>query len=130
MASITISGILTIPTSGLAAGDKIRFTHKSTTGDTLLGAVSTDYLIPPDGSYTFELQYGLIQIDTWTFRNSKWVNQGTVTVNDDQTATTLPELLNSAIPATPLVAIRYQIGSLANPEYQTPWRLHLIREIQ
>ena len=127
MASITISGTLTLPTSGLAAGDKIRFTHQSTTGETLFGSVSSDFIIPVDGTYSFELQFGLIKISTWTFRDSKWVDQGIVTINDDQTATTLPELLNSTIPNTTPTSLHYALGSAGNPLYPSPIELFFLR---
>lgn len=129
MGNITISGILTLPTSGLAAGDKVRFTHKSTTGQTVDGSVSPDFTVPPDGTYSFDIQYGIVQIETWTFRNAKWINHGDAIVNIDQLATTLPDLIGNIVPVTPEQAIRYAAGETADPVLPTPeplffWRFN------
>jgi len=100
MASKNFSGVLREPLGALADNDKLRFTHATTTGETLKGSRSYT-VIASNGAYDFNLEYGQILIESWNENNKKWVIQGTVTVNADTTATTLPALLNATIPATP-----------------------------
>ena len=59
MANITLAGTLRDPNGDLAVGDKIRFTHKSTTGETVKSA-SSILTIDPTGVYSIDLEYGLI----------------------------------------------------------------------
>jgi hypothetical protein len=93
MASITITGTLLDPNSDLAAGDEIRFTHQSTTGQTLRGAISL-VVIPDNGSYSITLQYGTILVEYKDALSAQFKNLGVVTVSGASTATNLPDLLN------------------------------------
>lgn len=107
MASILLSGTLKDPASELAVGDQIRFTHNTTTGDTIKSAVSL-VTIDPTGTYEIELQYGLILVEYMDVRKSQFKNLGVVTVNQDSTATTLPELLVSLVPPTDEQLLEFQ----------------------
>jgi hypothetical protein len=107
MALITISGTLLDPNSDLAVGDQIRFTHASTTGETIKGAQSVE-TIDPSGTYSFDLQYGLIIVEYRDFRKYQFEKLGTVTVNGDSTATSLPELLNAIVVPTAPQLIEFQ----------------------
>ena len=62
MASITLSGTLLEPSGGFAVGDEIRFTHKSTTGETVQSSTSI-VTVDPIGAYSLDLQYGLVSVD-------------------------------------------------------------------
>ena len=99
MASITLAGTLLDPNSDLSVGDEIRFTHQSTTGQTVKSAVSL-VSIPPNGTYSVPLQYGLILVEYKDIRSTHFKNLGIVTVNGSTTATSIPEILNSAVPVT------------------------------
>ena len=99
MASITLAGTLLDPNSDLSVGDEIRFTHQSTTGQTVKSAVSL-VSIPPNGTYSVPLQYGLVLVEYKDIRSTHFKNLGIVTVNGSTTATSIPEILNSAVPVT------------------------------
>ena len=71
MASITLAGTLLDPNSDLSVGDEIRFTHTSTTGQTVKGAVSI-ITIGPSGSYSVNLQYGLVLVEYKDIRNTQF----------------------------------------------------------
>lgn len=107
MASIVLSGILLDPNSGLAVGDQVRLTHESTTGQTLPSAQSL-ITIDPTGSYYIELQYGLVLVEYKDARKQQFKNLGVVTVNADNTATTLPALLNAVVPPTNPQLLQFQ----------------------
>ena len=107
MANITLTGTLLDPNSGFAARDKIRFTHKTTTGSTLKGSVST-LVIGADGSYSIDLQYGLVLVERRDSTKSQYINLGVVTVNADNPATTLPELLSATVPVSSEELIEFQ----------------------
>lgn len=107
MANITLSGTLLDPNSGFAARDKIRFTHKTTTGSTLKGSVST-LVIGADGAYSIDLQYGLVLVERRDSTKSQYINLGVVTVNADNPATTLPELLSATVPVSSEELIEFQ----------------------
>ena len=107
MANITLSGTLLDPNSGFAARDKIRFTHKTTTGSTLKGSVST-LVIGADGAYSIDLQYGLVLVERRDSTKSQYINLGVVTVNADNPATTLPELLSASVPVSSEQLIEFQ----------------------
>ncbi len=92
MASITLSGKLLEPGGFFAIGDKIRFTHETNTGKVVKSSI-TEITIPTSGSYLIELQYGVIRIDYQDVKSSTYTRIGSVTVNQDSTATTIPELL-------------------------------------
>lgn len=99
MAFKNFSGILLDPDGEVCAGDRLRFTQQTITGQVLAGAVS--YLdIAPDGSYSIDLQYGIILIDHYDSDSKKWRLQGAVTVNENTKAENLPDLLGESTPPT------------------------------
>lgn len=107
MAFITLAGTLRDPTSELAVGDQIRFTHKSTTGETVEGAVSI-LTIDPSGTYSKDLQYGLVLVEYKDVRRSQFENLGIATVNGSNPATSIPELLNALVPVSSAELIEFQ----------------------
>lgn len=107
MAHITLAGTLLDPTSELAVGDQVRFTHKSTTGETIKSAVSL-LTIPPTGDYSIDLQYGLVLVEYKDVRKSQFKNLGVATVNQDNPATSIPELLNALVPVSSAELIEFQ----------------------
>jgi len=107
MASITLTGTLLDPNSDLAVGDQIRFTHASSTGETLRGAVSL-ITINPAGTYSVILQYGLVLVEYKDVRNPHFKNLGIATVNATNTATSIPELVNALVPVSSAELIEFQ----------------------
>ena len=107
MASIILTGTLLDPSSKLAIGDEVRFTHNTTTGSTVRSAQSS-LVIGVSGSYSIQLQYGLILVEYKDYASSQFKNLGVVTVNQDTTATTLPELLNAIVPPTDAQLLEFQ----------------------
>tara|TARA_R110000850_G_scaffold25233_2_gene72974 strand:- start:559 stop:3123 length:2565 start_codon:yes stop_codon:yes gene_type:complete len=107
MANITLAGTLRDPNGDLAVGDKIRFTHKSTTGETVKSA-SSILTIDPTGVYSIDLEYGLILVEYKDARNSQFENLGVATVNGTNPATTIPELLNALVPVSSAELIEFQ----------------------
>ena len=107
MASITLAGTLLDPNSDLSVGDELRFTHDSTTGQTLKGAVSK-LIIGQDGAYSLPLQYGLVLVEYKDSRSTQFKNLGVATVNGDNPATTIPELLNALVPVSSAELIEFQ----------------------
>ena len=107
MANITLAGTLRDPNGDLAVGDKIRFTHKSTTGETVKSA-SSILTIDPTGVYSVDLEYGLILVEYKDARNSQFENLGVATVNGTNPATTIPELLNALVPVSSADLIEFQ----------------------
>lgn len=107
MASINLSGVLLDPTGELAVGDKIRFTHKSTTGETIQSAVS-ELIIGPTGAYDIDLEYGLVLIEYNDVRRRQYKNLGVATVNGTNPATSIPELLNALVPVSSAELIEFQ----------------------
>ncbi len=107
MASITLIGSLLDPGGSASIGDQVRFTHKSNTGSTIKSAVST-ITIPPDGSYNITLQYGVVRVEYKDILTGVYKDVGVVTVNQDSTATTLPELLNAVVPPTDDQLLEFQ----------------------
>ena len=112
MAFITLSGTLLDPNGDLAVGDQIRFTHKSTTGETVESAVSL-ITVDPAGAYSLPLQYGLVLVEYKDVRTQQFKNLGVATVNQDNPATSIPELLNSLVPVSSAELIEFQ-AILAN----------------
>ena len=112
MAFITLSGTLLDPNGDLAVGDQIRFTHKSTTGKTVEGAVSI-ITINPAGTYSLPLQYGLVLVEYKDVRTQQFKNLGVATVNSTNPATSIPELLNALVPVSSADLIQFQ-AILAN----------------
>mgnify|MGYP003639709154 CR=1 FL=1 len=107
MASITLAGTLLDPNGDLAVGDQVRFTHSSTTGQTVKGAVSV-ITINPSGTYTLPLQYGLVLVEYKDVRSTQFKNLGVATVNSTNTATSIPELLNALVPVSSAELIEFQ----------------------
>lgn len=107
MASINLSGVLIDPTGEFAVGDKIRFTHKSTTGETIQSAVS-ELIIGPTGAYNIDLEYGLVLVEYNDVRRRQYKNLGVATVNQDNPATSIPELLNALVPVSSPELIEFQ----------------------
>ena len=107
MAHITLTGTLLNPNGVTAAGDKIRFTHKSTTGQTVEGAVSILTIIP-SGLYSVDLQYGTVLVEYCDSGSPLFKNVGVVTVNSTNVATTIPQLLGSAVPPSSSELILFQ----------------------
>lgn len=107
MAHITLSGTLLDPNGDNAVGDKIRFTHKSTTGETVQSAVSV-LTIPPDGTYSINLEYGLVLVEYKDITSAQFKNRGVATVNSDNPATSIPELLNAVVPVSSAELIEFQ----------------------
>jgi len=112
MAFITLSGTLLDPNGDLAVGDQIRFTHKSTTGETVESAVSL-ITVNPAGTYSLPLQYGLVLVEYKDVRTQQFKNLGVATVNSDNPATSIPELLNALVPVSSAELIEFQ-GILAD----------------
>jgi hypothetical protein len=107
MANITLTGTLLDPNSDLAVGDEIRFTHASTTGQTIKGAISL-VTIGPAGTYSVPLQYGLVLVEYKDIRSTQFKNLGVATVNASNTATSIPELLNALVPVSSAELIEFQ----------------------
>jgi hypothetical protein len=107
MAFITLSGTLLDPNGDLAVGDQIRFTHKSTTGETVQSAVSI-ITVNPAGTYSLPLQYGLVLVEYKDIRTQQFKNLGVATVNQDNPATSIPELLNALVPVSSTELIEFQ----------------------
>ena len=59
MASINLSGILTNAFLGVDVGGVMLFTQLSNTGDTV-ASTEVKLIIPPDGSYNIDLNFGRI----------------------------------------------------------------------
>tara|TARA_R110002153_G_scaffold89925_1_gene219926 strand:- start:291 stop:2261 length:1971 start_codon:yes stop_codon:yes gene_type:complete len=107
MAHITLAGTLRDPNGVAAVGDKIRFTHNSTTGETVRGAVSI-LTIDPSGVYSIDLEYGLVLVEYKDSRDSNFQNRGVATVNATNPATSIPELLNAVVPVSSAELIEFQ----------------------
>ena len=107
MASITLTGTLLDPTGEVAVGDQIRFTHRTTTGDTIKFARSI-LIIPPSGMYNITLEFGNIFVEYLDIKDVQYKPLGVVTVNQDSTATSLPELLNAIVPPTDEQLLEFQ----------------------
>ena len=107
MAHITLAGTLRDPNGGVAVGDKIRFTHNSTTGETVKSAVSI-LTIDPSGAYSIDLEYGLVLVEYKDSRSSSFQNRGVTTVNATNPATSIPELLNAVVPVSSAELIEFQ----------------------
>jgi lysophospholipase L1-like esterase len=112
MASINLSGILRDSLGEIDVGALIRFTHVTTTGE-VLATTEAEYIIPPDGTYSIDVQYGQVRVDYTTRFTENFV--AIVIVNGDSTATNLPDLLNAAVPPTDAQLLQFQ-GILADAQ--------------
>ena len=77
MASKHFEGTLVEPIGDAASNDKLRFTHTSTTGQTIGGAQSV-VKIDLNGDYSFDLEYGIIQVEYYSETANKWRIAGSV----------------------------------------------------
>jgi hypothetical protein len=107
MAHITLAGVLLDPTGEFSVGDRVKFTHQSTTGSTMRSAVS-EIIVPPNGAYSIDLEYGLVLVEYNDYRLGQYRNLGVATVNATNTATSIPELLNAVVPASSAELIEFQ----------------------
>jgi hypothetical protein len=107
MAHITLTGVLLDPTGEFSVGDKVKFTHQSTTGNTIKSAVSV-LKVPPNGAYSINLEYGLVLVEYNDYRLGQYRNLGITTVNATNTATSIPELLNALVPVSSAELIEFQ----------------------
>lgn len=107
MASINLKGYLRETLGALSAGNKIRFTHATTTGETIAGSV-TNYVVADDGYYDINIEYGNVFIETSDKSSRSWQVHGTTTINASTAATTLPTLLNSVVPPTDAQILLFQ----------------------
>ena len=105
MASIHLQGILVDSVGEIDVGGVITFTHLTTTGDTI-ASTQTELIIPPDGAYSIDVEYGQIRIDYTTRNTERFV--ANVIVNSASTATSLPELLSATTPVAKPVIIQMQ----------------------
>ena len=105
MASIHLEGILVDSLGDIDVGGVLSFTHLTTTGETI-ATTQYDLVVPPDGVYSIDVEYGQIRIDYTTRYTERFV--GIVIVNSDSTATSIPELLNAAVPVTEPVILEMQ----------------------
>lgn len=105
MASVNLSGILLNPEKEPDVGAVVKFTLLTTTGDTVKSSTS-ELIVPPDGAYNIDIVYGNLRVDYVSEFTERFV--AIVTVNGDTTATSLPELLNAAVPVSDPVILEMQ----------------------
>jgi hypothetical protein len=105
MANITLTGLFKDSLGAVDVGAVITFTHETTTGETL-ATTKSEIIVSPSGAYSITLEYGQIRIDYTTRFTERFI--ATVIVNSDTVATSLPELLNAAVPVTPAVILQMQ----------------------
>ena len=105
MASIHLQGILVDSVGEIDVGGVITFTHLTTTGETI-ASTKTELTIPPDGTYSIDVEYGQIRIDYTTRNTERFV--ANVIVNSASTATSLPELLSATTPVAKPIIIQMQ----------------------
>ena len=105
MASITLQGILLDSLGEIDVGAILKFTHLTTTGSTVAGT-QVNLIVPPDGAYLINVEYGQIRVDYTSDRTERFV--ATVVVNSDSTATSIPELLNASVPPTNAQLLQFQ----------------------
>lgn len=105
MASIHLQGTLIDSLGEIDVGAIMTFTHLTNTGETI-ATTKVDLIIPPDGSYSIDVEYGQVRIDYTTRFTERFI--ATVIVNQDSTATSIPELLNAAVPVTDPVILEMQ----------------------
>jgi len=105
MASIHLEGILVDSVGEIDVGGIITFTHLTTTGGTI-ASTQTELIIPPDGAYSIDVEYGQIRIDYTTRYTENFI--ANVIVNSDSTATSIPELLSATTPVTEPIIIEMQ----------------------
>jgi hypothetical protein len=107
MAFITLAGTIQDPNSDMSIGDQIRFTQQSTTGQTLKGAISV-VTVSVLGTYSVNLQYGLVLVEYRSVKTPTFRSLGIKTVNADNPATSIPELLIATVPVSSADLIAFQ----------------------
>lgn len=107
MASVNLIGVILDPNGFYSVGDEFRFIQQTTTGDTIKTATS-NLIVPVDGAYNIELQYGMVSVEYKPIETGSYELIAIVTVNQDTTATTIPELLNAASPPTDEQLLQFQ----------------------
>ncbi len=117
MASLNLTGILRDPTGEFSYKNQIRFTHSTTTGQTLAGFQSIE-LIEVDGAYDINVEYGNVLIETWDYLKRTWLSHGELTINSETPATDLPTLLGITTPVTDpdLLVIQVLVADAAASE--------------
>ena len=116
MANIRLTGQLVDPVDASPdVGAAMRFTHDTTTGETIKYAQSVVDFAPPSADYDFTLEYGRIVVEYKISDRAQYKNLGMVIVNSTNQATTIPELLNAIVPTTPDIILEMQ-AILANAQ--------------
>jgi len=105
MAFVNLSGILTNPIGGFDVGGILKITHLTATGNTI-PSTAVEIIIPPNGAYDIDLNFGVVRFDYTTEFTQNFV--AITTVNGDTTATTIPELLNAVVPPTNAQLLLFQ----------------------
>ena len=99
MANINLSGVLRDPLGEVSYGNTVKFTHETTTGETI-GGFASALIVEINGSYDIDLEYGNVLIESYDKINSRWIKHGTYTINSETPATSLPELIGVTNPLT------------------------------
>lgn len=105
MAFVNLSGVLTDSIGLFDVGSVLTITHVSTTGNVLPSTV-TKLIVPPNGAYNINLNYGNVRFDYTSEFTKSFI--AIVTVNADTTATSIPELLNANVPPTNAQLLEFQ----------------------
>ncbi len=105
MASIHLQGTLLDTLGEVDVGAILTWTHLTNTGE-VIATTKRNLIIPPNGFYSIDVEFGQIRIDYTTRFTERFI--ATVIVNGDSTATTIPELLNAAVPVTDPVILQMQ----------------------
>ena len=111
MASVNLTGTLTNPEGEPDEGAIVKFTLLTTTGNTVSSSKS-QLEVPQDGLYDIDIVYGNLRVD-YINEDGSTRFVAIVTVNGDTVATSLPELLNAAVPPTNAQLLEFQ-GILAD----------------
>tara|TARA_R110000744_G_scaffold113011_1_gene211821 strand:+ start:2445 stop:4220 length:1776 start_codon:yes stop_codon:yes gene_type:complete len=111
MASVNLTGTLTNPEGEPDEGAIVKFTLLTTTGTTVSSSKS-QLEVPQDGLYDIDIVYGNLRVD-YINEDGSTRFVAIVTVNGDTVATSLPELLNAAVPPTDAQLLEFQ-GILAD----------------
>jgi hypothetical protein len=111
MASVNLTGTLTNPEGEPDEGAIVKFTLLTTTGNTVSSSKS-QLDVPQDGLYDIDIVYGNLRVD-YINEDGSTRFVAIVTVNGDTVATSLPELLNAAVPPTDAQLLEFQ-GILAD----------------
>ena len=105
MASVNLAGVLLDSLGEIDVGGVMTFTHVTTTGQTI-ASTKIDLIVPPDGAYNIDVEYGEVRIDYTTRYTENFVT--IATVNSDTTATTIPELIGNSVPVSDPIILEMQ----------------------